>query len=477
MRFRVVNFPDPIVLYGEKECVEGLCDDLMALGVLPERLTTSEGDRAYRGVPVGAFHEIRDLDPASGVRLIPSIKPGESFGLKSKEILAINPHLRDCVQRDLEFMGELMTYAEPLDLPEVKTPSRDHTWMGLNLGFVLGGVETWVAETYHELKRAGAKVEILEPIQPSSYDYVGPEFYGIDPDEVIQVGPYEDFASYSARVFELLCEDAPRIFIDNGSFRVMAGAYLAKKWLKLPIKVVQVIHGDYDIFYNRFKFFRDQVDLVVAVSEDIRRHVVQMAPEWARDVKVKLRLPELHPESLKQKRADGALHIAYAARLEEGNKRSLWLKDVARGLRARGIPFVLHVAGDGQCAQQLRDFVEAEGFSEQMPLYGRVEHSRMNAFYADKHAFVNFSRSEGGPLTLFESMSHGAVPVVTDAGSARKLIREGESGHIIDSPSQVVDRLCALAQETQRLHAMQRAALAALTEYRDAQGDFISDFL
>ena len=69
----------------------------------------------------------------------------------------------------------------------------------------------------------------------------------------------------------------------------------------------------------------------------------------------------------------------------------------------------------------------------------------MDAFYQDKDVFVNFSVTEGGPLTLFESLSHGLVPVVTDAGCARRFIREGENGYLIDSPEAAVETLKGLA--------------------------------
>ena len=149
---------------------------------------------------------------------------------------------------------------------------------------------------------------------------------------------------------------------------------------------------------------------------------------------------------------------------------------MASGLARRDVPFVLHIAGDGDCLEELRAFARDRGLEDQMRLYGRVDHSRMDAFYADKHAFVNFSVSEGGPLTLFESMSHGLVPVVTDAGSAKRLILEGESGYLIDSPEQAVERLCGLAGDRQKLAAMQRAALLGLRAFKALQGDFTSEF-
>ena len=472
MRFQISGYPKRVILYGDGPEVQLLCDEVLDLGFQPSCLLYGEASGDYRGVPVQAKAAIAQFQPADDLWVVPA----SSYHTLRKEIEAAHPALRQCVQREILFLAELLSHAELIDPPAVQAPSEPHTWMGMNLGFVMGGVETWVGETYHELRNEGERVKVIEPLQDSGYIYVGPGFYGVDPQDVVQIGPVERCSEYTRRTVELLCEDQPRIFIDNGSLRTMAGAYLAKKHLGIPIKVVSVIHGDAGIFYSRVKIFQEAIDTIVVVSDELRERALEIFPHRAADIKVKLRLPETKKASLAAKLPADTLHIAYAARLEVGNKRSLWLKDVAAGLAKRGVPFVLHIAGDGDCLETLRDFARDQGLEDRMRLYGRVDHSQMDAFYADKHAFVNFSISEGGPLTLFESMSHGLVPVVTDAGSAKRLIREGESGHIIDSPEQAVERLCGLAGDSDKLARTQRAALLALKAFKARQGDFTSEF-
>lgn len=52
-------------------------------------------------------------------------------------------------------------------------------------------------------------------------------------------------------------------------------------------------------------------------------------------------------------------------------------------------------------------------------------------YYARMDVFVSLSTMEGGPIPLLEAMLSNAVPVVTDTGFARDVVRHGQNGFVV----------------------------------------------
>lgn len=473
MRLSAASYPYSLVIYGERELALSLCDQLASVDIAPLGLYCDGDGAAYGNIPQYPRVAIAQLAGRDDIRIIPAT---ESFWEARKEIEAIDASLLPLTLRDLAVLGDVVRHAQIIDPPPLRQNPQPLTFLSLQLGLVLGGLETWVTDLYHDLKAEGVDVKLLEPLQANPYHYVGPEFYRVDPGDVIKIGPYAHFMDHVRRLIELLCEYGPTTYIDNGSYRLMAAVYLAKKQLGLPIRVISVLHGDIGIVYDRIGLFHTQIDKFFAVSDAIAQKLGDMLPDRKADIRVKLKCTPPQYDSMACKPADGPLQIAFASRLDPSNKRCMWLADMARALDARGIDFSLHIAGEGPCYAPLDQFIKSEGFEDRIRLYGQIDRAKMEDFWRDKHAFVNFSISEGGPLTLFESMGHGLVPVVTEAGSARRLIAEGANGFIIESPDEAADRLAILASDRARLRAMGAAALNAIGDYIRTEGTFVSDF-
>lgn len=446
MELRIYGYKRRIVIYGQKEPANLLSWQLERLGVHGE----------YAGSELGCLEA---LELSSELQVVIALSPTAKSGAACRAVISRFPELRDYVSSELEFLTSLIAQAKVVNPPEIIPCPEDCVLIGCNLDFVLGGVETWVSGIYHSLKHLGVTVKIYEQRQVSAYTYVGGAFYGVDENDIVRIGPYDYFLDYTLKSLEYAYAHPPRLYIDNGSMFSLGGFCHAKTQLSAPTKIVSVVHGDHEIFYNRVLSYQSCIDEFLTVSDTICNHLMALLPTRKANISMQVMLPPADASSLRDKINDGRLHIAYAARLESHNKRSMWVCDIARGLRGKHIPFVLHIAGEGECLEPLRDFCNREDFRNEVILYGMIQHKDMNCFYRDKHVFVNFSISEGMPLTLYEAMGCALVPIVTNTGSAVKLVNENENGFIICTPLEIVERLSSLAENRCLLELMQQRIL------------------
>ena len=198
--------------------------------------------------------------------------------------------------------------------------------VGMNIDFVLGGAETWATQLFFGLKEKlsprGIPVAMWEARQDSPYQYVGREFYNIPEKDVVQFGKYQGFVDYTLAVLERLTRQAPALYFDNGSMQMLSAFFLAKKYLGLKTEIISVVHGYASIFLRP----GDPVPGVYRPAHWGKRcHCGRTASAAPSPGAGHLRLSPVapgQPESL-GKKSGSTLGIAYAARLEIGNKRCL----------------------------------------------------------------------------------------------------------------------------------------------------------
>lgn len=467
------NFPLPFLIYGEKPRAERLCSEALSLGIKPISiiLNAPEGAPDYCGVPVLPQKALLPYAETGGVVIVPAFS---WHGAAENDLRALDERLPALAMREIEFFARLAMAAETVDPPAAQTPWAG-TLIGTQLGFVLGGVEAWAADLYKQLKAAGTPVQAVEALQESRYQYVGPAFYGIDPADVIPMGQYERYSDYVLEMLAVLAKAPPKVYVDNGSYRLMAAVWLAKKKLGLPIKVISVLHGDAGIIYDRLRLFDEIIDQIVAVSEIPAARAAELLPHRAADISVKLNIPA-PAAAIPQFDGNGPLKLAYAARLEPANKRSLWLTEMMDGLLERGVDFTLDIAGDGDCRQALAEYIERKGLSERVRLLGTLPREEMAAFWAAREVYLNFSKTEGGPLTLLEAMGIGLAPVATDAGCGKRLFRDGENSMVISSPEEAACAVAKLAADRELLEKIRRNAHQTLQHFYQTEGPLAAAF-
>jgi glycosyltransferase involved in cell wall biosynthesis len=73
--------------------------------------------------------------------------------------------------------------------------------------------------------------------------------------------------------------------------------------------------------------------------------------------------------------------------------------------------------------------------------YLEVDYEEYPYWYGQMSVYVSTSYVEGGPIPLIETMMSNVVPVVSNTGFAKDVIRHGENGYIfeVDDP---IERIC-----------------------------------
>ena len=106
----------------------------------------------------------------------------------------------------------------------------------------------------------------------------------------------------------------------------------------------------------------------------------------------------------------------------------------------------------------------AAGISVEPPVYQPDE---IEQLYRWADFFILMSDFEGLPLALLEAMRAGAIPIVTDVGANREVVRHGENGFLV-SPQHAAREAQAILGNVQddpdRMHAISAAAMADMKE-------------
>ncbi|MDN3517874.1 glycosyltransferase family 4 protein [Aquisalimonas lutea] len=141
-----------------------------------------------------------------------------------------------------------------------------------------------------------------------------------------------------------------------------------------------------------------------------------------------LRLPEGSAAGRRPYLADGVLRVGFAGRLVDKKGLPVLLAVIA-GLRRRGVPCRLDVAGDGPGLGRCRELVREHALDDCVRFRGNV--ADMAGFYRDVDVLVVPSLHEPFGLVSIEAAACGAVPVVTGVDGLAETVRDGDTGRVI----------------------------------------------
>lgn len=164
---------------------------------------------------------------------------------------------------------------------------------------------------------------------------------------------------------------------------------------------------------------------------------------------------EFSPDHVEPEKLDpDRLQILFPARIVQ-QKDPLLMVDVAKRLRDRGVDFQIHVLGEGDLEDSVREWVGKYGLEEQVLLHPPT--STPQRWYAAADAVLLTSEFEGVPAVVYEAMAMG-VPLVASAlpGNVELL---GEAYDGLVEPREEIDR-----------YVEELAKLATDTGYRESHG-------
>ena len=136
----------------------------------------------------------------------------------------------------------------------------------------------------------------------------------------------------------------------------------------------------------------------------------------------------------------------------------------AAALRARGIDFVIQVAGDGWLREHLKQETRERSLTEHIEFIGYTDDIPLllnNATF-----LVHTSDSEGYPNAVLEAMASGRAVVATGAGDIPYIVEHGTTGFVIprDDEASLVSRMVTLIRNPDLCRRMGAAGRARVEE-------------
>jgi glycosyltransferase involved in cell wall biosynthesis len=229
--------------------------------------------------------------------------------------------------------------------------------------------------------------------------------------------------------------------------------------------VFQILHGDYDYYYDLAAIHEPLVHGFIAYSKTVYDTLCARLPHRRDSI---FWLPYGIPMPARTRSAvEGPLRLLFVGRLDEA-KGVFDLPLIDRALRDRGVKAVWTAIGDGPARDAL-----AAAWPDASDV--RWTHSatpaEVVAACADNDVFVLPSLAEGLSVAMIEAMSAGLVPVVSDLRSMTEVIEQGRTGYLapVHDVDGFVDAIATLARDRDRLESMSRAAREVAVERFEAR--------
>lgn len=124
------------------------------------------------------------------------------------------------------------------------------------------------------------------------------------------------------------------------------------------------------------------------------------------------------------------LRLVCVGRICEQKGQLLLVRAVAR-LAARGIPFRLVLAGDGEMRPEVEALIAAHGLQAQVSITGWIDSARVRSEIQAARALVLPSFAEGLPVVLMEAMALRRPVVSTYIAGIPELVRPGQDGWLV----------------------------------------------
>lgn len=236
---------------------------------------------------------------------------------------------------------------------------------------------------------------------------------------------------------------------------------VAHDWLELGMvsnlglqnPVVQVLHGDYDYYYQLAKRNEAWVDRFICVSATIAAVLKNTLPHRENDIHY---LPFPVPEINGVRKESSIIQLVFAGRCEDSKGYHL-LPLIDAELQQKKCKVHWHIAGPGSDNPDMQKIWNTEAVS----FYGNLTQQQLNKLLLQATAFILPSLAEGMPVSVIEAMKAGAIPVVNDLrGGLQELVENDVTGYRIcnNDPCLFADRLCEIATDIKKQDRLSMAA-------------------
>jgi len=264
--------------------------------------------------------------------------------------------------------------------------------------------------------------------------------------------PVENVHAVARRLLRAV-RPGPGVLVCNDALELlMASAFDTRR------TVIQIVHGNYDYYYDLAASHESYVHAFVAISRTVHDKLRDRLPH-RRDSIFWLPYGAAFSGRARQP-SEGPLRLLFVGRIDEA-KGVLLLPEIDRQLQNRGVAVDWTIVGDGPAADDLRrrwtNRTDQQWFAVATP-------DDVLAICQRHDIFVLPSRAEGLPVAMVEAMSAGVVPVATDLPTLRDLLDGSTTGLRVGrlDAASFADAIETLAGDRNRLERMSAAARNAV---------------
>lgn len=228
--------------------------------------------------------------------------------------------------------------------------------------------------------------------------------------------------------------------------------------------VVQILHGDYDYYYDLAVRHEPLVHAFVAYSRTVYDTLLARLPHRADSI---FWLPygvPIPPEA--RLASDGPLRLVFVGRLDE-HKGVFDLPEIDRLLKQLAVSATWTIVGTGPAEAALR----ARWTAPDVRWTSAATPDAVRAILLEQDVLVLPSRGEGLSVATVEAMSAGVVPVVSDLPSMVEIVDGVHAGlrAPVGDPVAFAQAIATLGRDRDRLETMSRAARRLACERFDAR--------
>ncbi len=286
---------------------------------------------------------------------------------------------------------------------------------------------------------------------------------------VFQYPPYD--ITLSTKISEVIKEyDLDILHMHYAVPHAICGI-LAKQMSGKDIKIMTTLHGTditvlgYDhSLKGAIKFGIEESDIVTSVSHSLAEQTKEIIHTEKEIIPIynfvrENEFPTRYDESFK---SDYGIEPHEKVLIHVSNFRSVKRIDTVIETFAKvhqQIPSKLILLGDGPELIDMRQKTRDLGVEENVLFLGKQDN--VSAFYQLSDLVLLLSEKESFGLTLLEAMKTGVVPIGSNAGGIKEVIKHGETGYIVDvgDSDQAADYALKLLQDNELYQQLQSQML------------------
>jgi glycosyltransferase involved in cell wall biosynthesis len=211
---------------------------------------------------------------------------------------------------------------------------------------------------------------------------------------------------------------------------------ITQDWLELGMisclglrnPVVQILHGNYDYYYNLAKLHQRNVDLYFCVSKAITE---RLESELIDKTIIDWRFP-IPSNVLNLVEENGFITIAYfVGNLADSNKNYFLLPDIDRLLLSLDVSVNWKLAGDGMSNEDVFS-IWPQDSRPRVEFVGYLSGDDICFFLRNCDLMVLPSKFEGLPVSVIEAMKQGVIPIIPFWGGAlENIVIHGDTGFYV----------------------------------------------